>query len=569
MCCLQDLIADVLGKFTVKNSGTQPPDLKFCDHLNISVCDVTEQNKSFTVTVYNPIARDVTTVVRLPIASSAMAVYGPHGKSIKSQILPISDATKQLRKIQKQASTSSFEIIFNVKIPALGFATYFVNSTTSSRLKDLFRAPEKKFYADADEMSIENEFIKLSFTSDTGDLVSMTDKSSKVTTAVKQAFYWYNASIGNKQSKQPSGAYIFRPNKSEPILISQGRKTELFKGPLVQEVRQVISPFVSQVIRLHPGQRHAEFEYTVGPIPIRDNWGKEVITRFDTDIKSTKLFYTDANGREMQKRELNFRPTWKLDVTEPVAGNYYPVNSRIYIKDDAKQLTVLTDRSLGGSSLMEGSMEIMLHRRLLVDDVRGVGEALNESGISGKGLIVRGKLCLTLAPLQSSAALHRELGELMLLEPVLAFAPNSLTFNKWTSQYNSLHSGLNRELPANVHLLTLETMGDSALIRVEHQYEAGEDAKLSQPVNISLEGLFTDFEIESMTEMNLSANQLLKDKQPLHWNIKTRKEAGKKKKKMTSRAATDLNVHLTPMQIRTFKAVIKRHSNTLSRYYKY
>ena len=104
---------------------------------------------------------------------------------------------------------------------------------------------------------------------------------------------------------------------------------------------------------------------------------------------------------------------------------------------------------------------------------------------------------------------------------------------------------------------------------MEHQYEAGEDAKLSQPVNISLEGLFTDFEIESMTEMNLSANQLLKDKQPLHWNIKTRKEAGKKKKKMTSRAATDLNVHLTPMQIRTFKAVIKRHSNTLSRYYKY
>ena len=27
-----------------------------------------------------------------------------------------------------------------------------------------------------------------------------------------------------------------------------------------------------------------------------------------------------------------FRPTWKLNNTEPVAENYYPVNSRIYIR---------------------------------------------------------------------------------------------------------------------------------------------------------------------------------------------------------------------------------------------
>lgn len=566
MCCLQVLIADVLGKFTVKTAGTQPPTLSFCDHLNISVCHVTEQSKSFTVTVYNPIARDLTTVVRLPLMSSSMAVYGPHGAPVKSQILPISDATKQLRKDQNQTqSSSSFEIIFKAKVPALGFATYFINSTKSCRLKELFRAPPKKDYEDSDEISIENEFLKLSFSSDTGHLTSMTDKGSKVITAMNQEFYWYNASVGNADSKQQSGAYIFRPNKSEPILISQGYKTELYKGPLVQEVRQVVSPFISQVIRLYTGQQHAEFEYTVGPIPIADEWGKEVITRFDTDIKSNQLFYTDANGREMQERKYNYRPTWKLDDKEPVAANYYPVNSRMYIKDAAKQLTILTDRSLGGSSLRDGSMEIMLHRRLLVDDMRGVDEPLNEPGVLGKGLIVRGKLCLTLAPPQASAALHRELGERLLLEPVLAFSPNSLTFNTWASNYNSLHSGLTRELPANVHLLTMETMQDSALIRVEHQYEANEDPKLSEPVDISLAKLFTDFDIESMTEMNLSANQLLADKKPLHWNIKT-EEKGEKKKKGKKRAPTDLNVHLSPMQIRTFKAVIKRHSDNKSRY---
>lgn len=31
-------------------------------------------------------------------------------------------------------------------------------------------------------------------------------------------------------------------------------------------------------------------------------------------------------------RRRNYRPTWKLNVTEPVAGNYYPVNSRIFMQ---------------------------------------------------------------------------------------------------------------------------------------------------------------------------------------------------------------------------------------------
>lgn len=559
------LIGDVIGKLTVKNPETKRPELTICDHLNISVCPLTEESKSFTVTVYNPLARDLTPYVRLPVAMASMAVFGPQGNPVETQVLPISDATKQLRKNQNQKqSNSSFELVFMAKVPALGFATYFVNSTKtkpSSWVKKFFRATPKHTDRHSGEVSIENEFVKLTFAQDTGHLTSMTDLTSKVVTALSQTFYWYNGSMGNDSSHQASGAYIFRPNSSRVIPISSGSKMDVFKGPLVEEVRQVISPYISQVIRLYAGQRHAEFEYTVGPIPVGDKWGKEIITRFDTDIKSDQLFYTDANGREMQERKRNYRPTWKLDITEPVAGNYYPVNSRMYINDSAKQLTVLTDRSLGGSSMKDGSMEIMLHRRLLVDDHRGVNEPLNETGILGKGLIVRGKLCLTLAPPKSSGALHRELGEKLLLEPVLAFAPNSLTFNEWTSQFNSLYSGMTRQLPANVHLLTLETMNDTVLIRVEHQFEAGEDPKLSQPVNISLAELFTDFDIESMTEMNLSANQLLKDKKPLHWNIQSKKnvEENKTKKKRLQRTATDMNVELTPMQIRTFKAVIKRH----------
>ncbi|XP_062099161.1 alpha-mannosidase At3g26720-like [Humulus lupulus] len=49
------------------------------------------------------------------------------------------------------------------------------------------------------------------------------------------------------------------------------------------------------------------------------------------------------------------------------------------MQDSISELSVLVDRSVGGSSLVDGQMELMLHRRLLHDDSRGVGEVLNDT----------------------------------------------------------------------------------------------------------------------------------------------------------------------------------------------
>ena len=48
-------------------------------------------------------------------------------------------------------------------------------------------------------------------------------------------------------------------------------------------------------------------------------------------------------------------------------------------------MTVMNDRSQGGSVLENGSIEIMQNRRLLKDDGRGVSEALNEENKKGEG----------------------------------------------------------------------------------------------------------------------------------------------------------------------------------------
>ena len=226
--------------------------------------------------------------------------------------------------------------------------------------------------------------------------------------------------------------------------------------------------------------------------------------------------------------------------TEPVAGNYYPVNSRAYIKDESGvQLTIMTDRSVGGSSLKDGSLEFMVHRRLLHDDGRGLNEALNEPGVDGRGLIVRGKFLLVLEEAKSSAKVHRVISEEEMLRPSLAFSSDS--------GHQGRYQALNRSLPANVHLLTFENFGKSVLLRLEHQFAVGEDDELSKAVTVQLKGLFKDFTILAVTELNLSANLV---KENVDW-----KRARRENRVLFP--SVDFNITLKPMEIKTFELEIE------------
>jgi len=55
-------------------------------------------------------------------------------------------------------------------------------------------------------------------------------------------------------------------------------------------------------------------------------------------------------------------------------------SSHLWLQESGKaELAVLTDRAQGGASLASGELEIMVHRRTLFDDWRGVAEPLNET----------------------------------------------------------------------------------------------------------------------------------------------------------------------------------------------
>lgn len=64
-----------------------------------------------------------------------------------------------------------------------------------------------------------------------------------------------------------------------------------------------------------------------------------------------------------------------------------------------------------------------VHRRLLYDDSRGVGEPLLEPGIYHDGLVVRGRHLILLDTAESSAEQHRLLAQQEFMAPQLVLAP--------------------------------------------------------------------------------------------------------------------------------------------------
>ncbi|XP_013178929.1 PREDICTED: lysosomal alpha-mannosidase-like isoform X2 [Papilio xuthus] len=350
---------------------------------------------------------------------------------------------------------------------------------------------------------IENQAMKLRLDNNL-DIITLLENKKSLNFAIK--LYYWSACFGDNTNttERSSGAYIFRPNITKPIELSI-LHSEIKHGPLVSELRTIYEGNVTSNTRLYTDIDFIEVDFTVGPIPIDDNIGKEYIIKYITDINNNGIFYTDSNGRQMLKRKLNERPQFNLTLAEPIAGNYYPVTNKIYIEDSDNRLSVLTDRSQGGSSLNNGEIEIMLHRRLLHDDAFGVGEALNEV-LNNKGLAVRGtQRILT----KKSDLLERKRVLEFHCKPIILFADAENLNLSNDHRFVGLYS-----VPDGVHLLSIEPWGDtSLLLRIENYLEKS----INSTIEVNLSDLFNFIKINTFKETTLAANQWMDEYEKLNW----------------------------------------------------
>lgn len=160
-------------------------------------------------------------------------------------------------------------------------------------------------------------------------------------------------------------------------------------------------------------------------VDIRDHVNKELALRFSTDIESDDTFFTDLNGFQVCQQAgegwscpRGWCPSteppdpipWQIQPRRyqqklPLQANFYPMPTMAYIQDMQSRLTLHTAQALGVSSLgsgeaglwgcwgragqpagaepacglFAGQLEVILDRRLMQDDNRGLGQGLKDN----------------------------------------------------------------------------------------------------------------------------------------------------------------------------------------------
>ena len=540
-----------------------------CPLANVSVCPALEAGQPAVVLVHNALGQaapavPVRVLAGFPPGVVSYSVVGPDGAPVEAQTVPLSPRDASLRALYGGSPGVVVAwVAWVAALPPAGTAAYFLLPAASAAGAPATHASIVTPIAAGSPASITNGRITLGFSASTGQLASYTDAgvAPAVTLPLTQAWAAYegfNGTCALNGSKQASGAYIFRPVGSTPASLAPGAATlVLVTGPVLSEARSTLA-YADMTARLWAGAADAEMEWTVGPVDVSAGQSREVVSIYAAGaaLPTAGAWVSDSNCREGIPRVRGARAQWNASLSEPVAGNYYPTSCLIRASGGGLTLAIATDRAQGSSSLSDGALELMVHRRMLFDDGRGVGEALDEPGLDGRGLIVRGRHWLAVAPAPAAAHAYKALQQRALALPyaLSAFAAFSGAPTDWLRAHPGSLSLLAAPLPPNVHLATVQRLGPRALLlRLAHLYEAGEDAVGSANATLALASLFNPaaLTVLAAVEMTLPGAQPLADVPPATYT--TRGGASVTVPILPAPpAGPQLEVTLSVQQIRTF-----------------
>uniref|UniRef100_A0A7E4WCK7 Alpha-mannosidase n=1 Tax=Panagrellus redivivus TaxID=6233 RepID=A0A7E4WCK7_PANRE len=473
----------------VKGNGLPFPVQAYCRSLNESVCEFTKNvgNKDFALIVANGNSKAVDQFVRIPVKDVQIALVDENDEPVKNAwLVPTFKNGDQL----KYADILPYDLQFVATIPPLGFATFFVISTASKTTHKTVKLVHSK-----SSPTISNDKIKVTFDETSHLITSVTDLTSGEVYPLRQYFQYYESQSG--------GVYNMRPISSTPTIIN--------KTPTLSttnfEARQVFSDWLSQIVRIVPTENYIEFEWTVGPIPFDTRnsvtYGKDIMTKYETGISSNSRMYSDSNGRFLVERVRGHSDDFDVPSGSPFTWNYFPIASRAVINDSSGALLVLVDRPQGGGSLADGEVEFDLHRRGYFNDGGGDGEALNEPGADGRGLVVRGKHRVYIGKTSDIYKLERDAAETVYHAPVLSFSTlPSLSVAQYAKNYATTYSMLVADaLPKELKILTVKSVTPLLiLLRIEHLYEKTE-------TSVDIMNLFKDIKVKSVQELSLGGNK--------------------------------------------------------------
>ncbi|XP_061891652.1 alpha-mannosidase 2x isoform X3 [Entelurus aequoreus] len=328
--------------------------------------------------LFNPFEQERLCAVTVLVDTVKVRVITEDGQTVPVQLSAQWSSASQM-------SGEVFEVTFMVRLPPLGLAIFHLYNSPDSPMTlfsdTLLRLPGNSLpphasdplpvrsqQTDTKTFYVSSQFLTLGFSGTTGLLESIKRKDDPEKVKVEMHFLVY----GTRISKDKSGAYLFLPDKkATPYEHKEPPVVRVVEGPLFSEVVAYYQHF-QQTVRIHnvPGVDGLSVDITTS-VDIRDQANKELAMRLVTNIQNGDVFYTDLNGFQMQLRQRHL----KL----PLQANFYPMPSQAYIQDSNHRLTLHTAQSLGVSSLRNGELEVILDRRLMQDDNRGLGQGVKDN----------------------------------------------------------------------------------------------------------------------------------------------------------------------------------------------
>jgi lysosomal alpha-mannosidase len=149
----------LMNRFGLKEPNLQ---LSYCSLLNISQCNPIEDVDHFTLVVYNPLARRTKTYLNIPVETNDFVVF-----EAKSGIQIFSESTNvyyETMQIPERTSRAKFNLIFQAKLPPMGFQVFSINRKSHSSLIKKPKINSKALLIEKDDkILIKNQYLQLTF----------------------------------------------------------------------------------------------------------------------------------------------------------------------------------------------------------------------------------------------------------------------------------------------------------------------------------------------------------------------------------------------------------------------
>lgn len=341
--------------------------------------------------LFNPLAQVRTEVINVRTNTTNVRVLDMRtNEYVQYQISPNIDVREDGR---RTISNKDFDLLFVATLPALTAVAFHleVHTNTSQRsivfcnnCQDQNSKTEREDIFTVKKMmpgdiQLENSVLKLLINRNTGFLRQVYRKDIKKKHIVDIQFGAYQS------AQRHSGAYLFMPDYDAPeknVLLQYSNWNSLYddniiivSGPISTEITTMYVPFLVHTARIYNVNdealsRGVLFETIVDFESPPKNRETELFMRIQTDIQNGEIpeFYTDQNGFQYQKRV-------KVN-TLGIEANYYPITTMAWLQDEETRLTMVTNHAQGAAAFEPGRIELMLDRRTLYDDYRGIGEGV-------------------------------------------------------------------------------------------------------------------------------------------------------------------------------------------------